>query len=52
MGVPSKIVLTLDLKLKMGAFKCLPPELRRELESRVQQTGPGANRASREAAHF
>jgi sugar O-acyltransferase (sialic acid O-acetyltransferase NeuD family) len=52
MGVPGKTVLTLDLKLKLGAFKCLPPELRRELEGRVQQTGPGVNRAKREAAHF
>jgi hypothetical protein len=52
MGAPSKIVLTLDLKLKMGAFKCLPPELRRELEDQARQTGPGFARASREAAHF
>lgn len=52
MGAPSKIVLTLDLKLKMGAFKCLPPELRRELEDRVRQTNSGFARASREAAHF
>jgi sugar O-acyltransferase (sialic acid O-acetyltransferase NeuD family) len=52
MGVPSKTVLTLDLKLKMGAFKCLPPELRRELEDQVRQTSPGFAHASREAAHF
>ncbi len=52
MGVPSKTVLTLDLKLKMGAFKCLAPELRQELESKVRQTGPGFVRASREVAHL
>jgi sugar O-acyltransferase (sialic acid O-acetyltransferase NeuD family) len=52
MCVPSKIVLTLDLKLKMGAFKCLPSEIRRELEDRVRQTGPGFARASREAARL
>jgi UDP-3-O-[3-hydroxymyristoyl] glucosamine N-acyltransferase len=52
MGVPGKIVLTLDLKLKMGAFKCLPPELRRELESQVQPAAPQRARASREAGYF
>lgn len=36
MGVPGKTVLTLDLKLRMGAFRCLPPELRRELEGRIR----------------
>jgi sugar O-acyltransferase (sialic acid O-acetyltransferase NeuD family) len=36
MGVPSKTVLTLGLKLKMGAFGCLPQEMRRMLEQQVQ----------------
>jgi acetyltransferase-like isoleucine patch superfamily enzyme len=31
----SKVVLTLDLKLKMGAFKCLPQELRSDLENLI-----------------
>jgi sugar O-acyltransferase (sialic acid O-acetyltransferase NeuD family) len=44
MGVPGKIILTLDLKLKMGAFRCLPQALRRELEGQVREAGsrPGA----------
>jgi sugar O-acyltransferase (sialic acid O-acetyltransferase NeuD family) len=37
MGVPSKTILTLAQKLKMGAFKCLPTELRRELENRINR---------------
>jgi sugar O-acyltransferase (sialic acid O-acetyltransferase NeuD family) len=48
MGVPHKIVLTLELKLKMGAFRCLPEELRHELEGRGRQHDL---RLSREAGH-
>lgn len=40
MGVPSKTVLTLELKLKMGAFRCLPPEMRRALEQQAQPVKP------------
>ena len=35
MGIPGKVALTLKLKLKMGAFKCLPPAVRSELEHQV-----------------
>ncbi len=37
MGVPGNLVLTLKQKLRMGAFKCLPLELRRELEGQVAE---------------
>jgi sugar O-acyltransferase (sialic acid O-acetyltransferase NeuD family) len=37
MGVPGKIILTLDMKLKMGAFNCLPQSLRNELENQVRK---------------
>jgi sugar O-acyltransferase (sialic acid O-acetyltransferase NeuD family) len=36
MGVPSKTVLTLGLKLKMGAFACLPQEMRQALQQQAQ----------------
>ncbi|MBI3667466.1 MAG: hypothetical protein HY236_14775 [Acidobacteria bacterium] len=35
MGVPGKIVMTLNLKLKLDGFETLPSGLRREMESHV-----------------
>lgn len=45
MGVPGKIILTLDMKLKMGAFNCLPQSLRNELETQARQVASHCARA-------
>jgi serine acetyltransferase len=47
MGVPGKTVLTFGVKLKMGAFACLPQEMRHALEQQLQPAAArrGAHRA-------
>lgn len=46
MGVPGKIMLTLEMKLKMGAFNCLPQSLRYELGTLARKVDDHCARAS------
>ena len=40
MGVPGRVVLPAEVKFKMGEFKALPPEIRRQLQDQVGQAAP------------